>query len=606
MINLNQPTLTLFEINRKQNNVIPPKGSNSFYNIGEGIINLFTIRDNPDNYRFDLYTDRNTVYTGVGNFIISGEINDINKPYKSLNIIPNTQLSVTQRLTIDNYGILIVHGTLELLKGSQLYIGKNTTIIFYKDSKLKINEDIEIVVENGAEFNIYGLIDIPLSEVNKFLSIPHINIDSIVVMEVDGLDQLGDRIYSMTDFYTEMSQRIINLYTQGEKNFPYGRLGYTWAGGNPSYRSQCIKISTLWGTSILGDFKLSVLGMPEDNIIDMQIVTQLDILKDTTLLIQESYYDYQYVRPELYIGIISENNITPGICNIDGHIIVDGPNCMITLDRGGSIHINEGGILELRNDSIIRSTYNDEGEILFIDGTLIIGNIEQIKTFTHDNIVIGDTGKVIIINPDTGNKKLLFSTPNGILTSTLYRLFRDRIDHIEYHISNNNGIRIDQYFEFYNRQMTKWFGDRRIEKAIKDGILVWHDGGYIELDHDIIPWVNMNCTLLQASRLFKTFGSYDNEKLQECVDRLTYAGCGDIIFRFICGNEIKEITLTLKSVEMTNVINHPLTNMYVVTANSDGTLFMRNKLGSVSEEKIINKESRSFLIQKKVVEFPLE
>ena len=72
--------------------------------------------------------------------------------------------------------------------------------------------------------------------------------------------------------------------------------------------------------------------------------------------------------------------------------------------------------------------------------------------------------------------------------------------------------------------MTKWYGNRRIEKAIHDGILVWHDGGFIELNNDIIPWADEKSTLLQASRLFKSFGSYDDEKLQEVIDRMKADG----------------------------------------------------------------------------------
>ena len=53
----------------------------------------------------------------------------------------------------------------------------------------------------------------------------------------------------------------------------------------------------------------------------------------------------------------------------------------------------------------------------------------------------------------------------------LYRLFENVIDHVEYHISNNTGIAIDKYYEYFNRDMVDWFGGRRIEKAIHEANL---------------------------------------------------------------------------------------------------------------------------------------
>lgn len=66
-MNLDQPTLVQFETVRKQNGFIPPEGSNSFYTIGQGRINLSTIRGSMDDCRFDLFTDAGNVYTGAGN-----------------------------------------------------------------------------------------------------------------------------------------------------------------------------------------------------------------------------------------------------------------------------------------------------------------------------------------------------------------------------------------------------------------------------------------------------------------------------------------------------------------------------------------------------------
>jgi hypothetical protein len=214
-------------------------------------------------------------------------------------------------------------------------------------------------------------------------------------------------------------------------------------------------------------------------------------------------------------------------------------------------------------------------------------------------------GKVIILNPDSGKRRLLFTTPNGIITSDLYRLFLDTIDHIEYHISNNTGIGIDKYYEFYGREMTNWFGNRRFEKAIKDGILVWDDGGFIELYNHITPWATLNSSLLHVGRLFKTFGSYDKDKLQDAVDRLTYAGCGNILFRFIKDDDTTEVVLNLETIHMKNIFNDPSIGKYILHTDNVGLLFLRSSIGNASISNLINPKSRVLEVLDNKVEFML-
>lgn len=603
-MNLDQPTLIQFEEVRKKNEFIPPEGSNSFYNIGKGRINISTIRGSIDDYRFDLYTDRGSVYTGHGNFIVSGDIVDIDRPYRDLIVISNTSLLVNNKLTISS-GDMNVHGTLELMESSQLILRDNAHVTLFPDSVFKVKDHTIITVEKGSSLTIYGRIDVHLSRVDNLLNFQGIIIDSAAVMNVEGID-VGDRPYSLTDYDSSLREKVINIHTQGESNFSNGRIGYTWTGGTPLNGSQIIRMIVLWGEAVMGDFKLSILGKPVTPIPNLQMISDLLVKKDTILYITESYNECRYIRPELYIGIVIGNNEIPGTCIIEGSIVSDGTNALITVDRGATLHIMQGGTLYLKNGSVMRSTHNKEDDrILFIDGTLIIEDISQINTFEHDNIVIGETGKIIVLNPDTGEKRLLWKTPNGIEHTDLYRLFKDRIDHVEYHISNNTGIGIDVYYEFYARDMTKWYGDRRIEKAIHDGILVWHDGGFIELYHDITPWADIDSTLLHASRLFKTFGSYDQDKLQDAVDRLTYAGSGNILFRFINGDNIREVLLVLEGIKMQNVLNHPLTNMYILTTDNDGKLFIKNKVTNTTVNNIINKDARSFDIVDNKIEFPL-
>ncbi len=600
-MNLNQPTLMQFENIRKQNKFIPPEKSNSFYNIGNGMINLFCKRSDPEDCRFDLFTKEGHIYTGVGNFIISGDIQDSDHPYENLTIIENTKLSINHMLTISK-GNMEIHGAIELTPPAQLIIKDEAHVTIYTDGSLVINESTNIIVEPGSSLVIYGSIDVHISRVDSILNVKGITIDSASVMNVEGIN-LPNRPYSLTDYNSTLMEKIINAYTQSEKNFNDCRIGYTWTAGDREIKSQIIRLSVLWGSTILGDFKLSILGIPKENIPNLQMISDLHICKNTKLYLTEDYKNSKYLHPELYIGIVIGNNETPGRCDIDGELIADGKNACITVDRGASIHIHESGILSLKHDSIMRSTHNEKDQVLFIDGTLIIESIDQICTFTKENIVFGEKGKVIILNPDPGEPKILFHTPNGIHNSDLYKLFEDTIQHIEFHISNNTGIAIDQYYKFYGREMTNWYGGMRIEKAIHEGLLVWHDGGFIELNHEIIPWVNKECTLLHASRIFKTFGSFDKDRLQDAVNRLRYAGSGNIIFRFIDKDHIHEITLVLDDIHMKNVLNHPLSGMYTLFTDNDGKLFLKNKVTNMNDENIVHQNSTSYNIDSKKIEF---
>jgi hypothetical protein len=604
-MNLNQSSLVLFESERKRNNYIPPEGSNSFYNIGEGQINIKCERSDPNNYRFDLFTSRGTIYTGPGNFVISGDIGNIEFPYKNFTIIQDTAVKVNNILTISN-GIMEVYGKLELMSGSQLIVRDKGKIIFYPDSELIIHNDSDISVAPESNISIYGKINVHLSKVDSILNIYGITIDSAAIMNVDGINLL-DRPYSLTDYDSDLRNMLININTQGEINYEDGRLGYTWIGGSPNDKSQILRLSLLWGQAVLGDYKFSVLGMPENVIPNLQMVSEFIVKNNTTLYITENYKDSRYIKPDLYLGLIIGNSKSSATCIVEGNIIADGINSTITIDRGARLYIRPGATIQLKNKAIMRSTYNDENTpVLFIDGTLIIDDISQINMFYSGNIVFGETGKLVVLNPDNGEKRILWNTPNGIESSDLYRLFKNRIDHIEYHIQNNTGIGIDKNFEFYAREFTKWYGDRRIEKAIHDGILVWHDGGFIEVYSNITPWVNEKCTLFDAAKFFKSFSSTDEDRLQEVVDRLKYAGCGNILFRFVNSGKVGEVTMVLDEVNMKNVLTNSINNTYILTTDNDGELFLRNKISDTRVENIINTESKYFTIKDNNIELSLE
>ena len=604
-MDINQPTLIQFESARKQHNLIPPLDSNSFYTVGQGEINIFCLRNNPTDYRFDLIIYKGSVYTGTGNFYVTGDITDVSMPYRNLRVLKDTSLSVTQGLTLSS-GEMKVSGKLELMQHSRLFIKNSGNAVFDAKSVLTINKGSGIIVETGSTLVIYGTVNINVAELNSIVSNPNITIDSAAVLNVTGISY-DNKHFSLTQYESELKLKDINVNTQGEKNYDNGksRIGYRWRDGKPLENSYVLDLTQLLGEIVLGELRFSVTGFPADVHSNLKTIGNLLIKKDSTLHITESYRGSTYMRPELYLGIVIENSKTPATCTVKGKVICDGINAMISVDRKASLYIAEGGEVHLRNGAIMRSTYNEDTPVLFIDGALIIEDISQIKTFEKENIVFGPKGKVIVLNPDTGKKRLLFSTPNGILNSDLYRLFIDTIDHIEYHISNNTGIGIDQYYEFYGRDMTKWFGNRRIEKAIKDGILVWHSGGYIELYSHITPWADKNSCLLHAARLFKTFGSYDKDKLQDAVNRLNYAGCGNILFRFIDGDNEKEVPLTLEAIHMKNIFNDPSLGKYVLHTDNIGLLFLRNNTSNTSISTLINRNSRIIEIVDNKAEFLL-
>lgn len=600
-MSIKSSTLMQFESLRKKDHLIPPLQSNSFYTVGNGEINIFCLRNNEEDYRFDLNIYNGNVYTGAGNFVVSGDIVDIDNPYRNLSINKDTSLFVTQGLTISS-GEMTVIGNLELMKHSRLFVRGKGKVIFDSTSRLIVNNSADIIVEKESTLIIYGKVDIDISRLNSITNNPNIIIDSAAVLNVTGIN-FDNKEFSLVQYEYELKQKDINTNTQGEKNYDYGksRIGYRWRDGKPLEHSHAIDITLLLGEIVLGDLRLSVTGLPDKA--DSKSISNLIIKKYTTLYITENYKNSTYMRPELYVGVTIGNNKTPASCTIGGVVICDGENTMITVDRHATLTIEEGGELHLRNGAIMRSAYNDNTPVLFINGTVTIEDISQIKTFEKENVVFGPNGKLIILNPDTGQKRLLFTTPNGILNSDLYRIFIDDIDHIEYHISNNTGIGIDQYYEFYSREMTNWFGNRRIEKAIYDKILIWHDGGFIELYNHITPWADLDSTLLHASRIFKTFGSFDEDKLQDAANRLTYAGCGNILFRFIKDDEVKEVMLTLKAVHMRNIFNDPLIGKYVLNTDNDGSLFLRNYTNNASVSELINKKSKIFEIVDNKVEF---
>jgi hypothetical protein len=561
-----------------------PIGSDKFESIGSGIIRLHRI----DDTKYELFIDTGVVSTGDDTLYIEDESHH---PYYKLTVNQRTSLVVDDSIEVIGTEANI-YGRFELEANSKMFVKDSGTVIFHPNSTFVINDNVNITVRLYSSLTIYGVIDVHLDSINYILNAQNINVDSAAVWNVHGIPYTN-RTFSMTDYEQELRKTFINTLTSGEKNFGNNRLRYLWKQGTPTEPSHVIEVSMEYGDIPLGDFRLPLLGRPHRTTPNMQTVCNLVIKKNAKLHITESFDEFTYIRPELYIGAIIGNTEIPAECIVHGQMIADGKNALITVDRGGSLHIEEGAEVRLMNDAVMRCTHSDDSA-LFINGKLIIDDIKQINTFTSRNIVFGKNGKVIILNPSNLEKRILFTTPDGILASDLYRIFRDRIDNVEYHIPPNCGICIDAFFEQYFRSMTKWYGDRRFEKAIYDGILVFHEGAFIELNGNTIPWVNDDTTLLQISRLFKSYATDDYSRLQDVVNRLRYARCANIIFVLKYDDTVRELTLILDECNMKSIVNNPVIQRYVLKTDNDGKLFMRNRTHSDEISNLLTTSSLQF------------
>lgn len=154
--------------------------------------------------------------------------------------------------------------------------------------------------------------------------------------------------------------------------------------------------------------------------------------------------------------------------------------------------------------------------------------------------------------------------------------------------------------------MTDWYGGMRIEKAIKDKLIVWESGAFIELDHSIIPWADITDSLLEASRIFKTSTSFDDDRLQEAINHLIYAGCGNIVFRYINGDEYKDITLVLDKINVQSVTNAIDSDDYILNTDAEGELFLKHNISDTSSNNIIDNNATMVHIQKGATQFSLQ
>lgn len=535
----------------------------------------------------------------TGEFTINGE-----GRYRSLTVIADTKLILDDELTVSDT-VMSVHGEFEMESGSVLTLTNNATLIIYSDGIFDVPDDITVNIDDSSKIEIYGTVNISQSHMGN-IDKPNVYIDTSGVLNVTDIPTDG-REYSLTDYESDLRDDVINVYNQSQHHSGIADIGYTWAGGNPTTKSQIIDMEVLYGTAVLGDYKLSVLGTQETMVSNRQFVRRLIIYRNTELYITESFQDGKYYNPELYLGTTIGNTGVPGMCICYGSMIVDGINCKITIDRHAYLHIGEFGSVTLSNGARMISANNGNSVALRIDGVLTIDTLDQLVGFDPEHIEFGENGKLVILNPSTDVRTLLWTTPNGIKNTELYRLFVDddeydddkhelahsRLRHVEYHINANNGIGVDQAFENYAVYMTQWYNGMRLERAIHEGLIVWHAGGFIELYNEVDPNINTDCTLYDASKFFKHYGVTKNAILQDVANRFKYAGAEDIVFRFYESDTVyKDAKMTLDAVTMMSTSHLPTgENMYNVNTDNNGTMFLRNRVTTISADTIIQNDS---------------
>ena len=598
-MNLNQPTLIEFENERAIFEYIPPDQSNSFYRIGTDLtaasIDIYTIGNT-----ISMTVDSGILNTGEGTFEFS--TSDVyGVKYVGALVKLDASIAINENLVVDG-SILTIFGTLILEENASLNVINGGSIKFERNSKFVINENASISIDDTSIISVLGTMDIDVDLISTVINTPNMEIDPSVVIEPMNVD-LGDRIFSMTDYDAYLRWQQLNTYTIGEYNIPNGRLGYQWKDGSLAIGSQQLELSVTFGSAILGDFKLSVLGKQSKAIPNLQVIQSVHIVKDTTLYIADEYEGFPYLMPELYAGIIpSEDGSinTPGVITVDGTIIVDGAVSKITMDQSAKLIINETGTVKVQNSaSIINCESNGDDQILIINGKLILDNIQQIETFNVSNIEFGENGKVIILNPSEEDH-ILFNIPDDDhvteLYTHIYRLFGDRIDKLEYHLSPHTGIKIDRTCQYYNVELREWYGGMRIEKAVHDGLIIWESGAYMELDNDIISWATLQSTLYDASKLFKAYASIDSARLIEVANRLKYAGFGNVRFRFRQGDTYNDITMVLVPINLKSVTSTPNSTEYSVNVDNNGNMFIRNQVSNPDPENIISNESKGYAL----------
>ena len=589
-----------FEEKRKALSYIPQQRED--IQTGDGMITLDPIRTLPGNYRWDLIIQTRTVPIGVGKtFVINGESNSTNIPYRDLvvdrlaTLVVDGDLYVTGDGGISTASSLFVNGRLRLDNGGKLHIANHGIVMIPVGGSLTINEGSSINFQSNGTLKVEGTIIIPPDRLDEFYNNPNIIIDPLAIVRINEIPNF--RLYSMTDYIADIKQRWNYEVEMTESRMVTmtAKTRFECMASDSNDPSWVLDLIQENGVAIMGDFALRLLGYPSTAIKPgWQSIGHMIIEEGATLHVSEDFRNDEYYHPRIVISNTTDGQA--GSLTINGTMIVDTPAPGLVYGNGGTIGIGKTGTLILKDGSRL---HNQDGwGRLVINGTIIIDDINQLGGPLPQSIEFGEYGKIIINNYSPENpdeRTLLFSTPRGIKSSELYRLFSKRLRHIEYHIPENCGIRLDEYFHnFY--LFEDWYGGMRLEKAIFDKCLVWHDGAYVEIDKEIVPWIEATPGLSQIGNLFKSVYPTDQEKLQDLVNRLQYAGSGNMTFRIIDDDVIVETTIHLESCNMESGTYNPREDKYKVTTDGEGSIFLRSSISDTSPDNIVRVDSKEVLV----------
>lgn len=564
------------------NPTIPIKESNSFFEVGNGTVQLYTLRDDPNNYRFDIYVD-GEVETGLGMFSVNGNIGNISHPYRNFYLRENSTLTVNNNFTVSK-GTALINGNVILNSLANFTATEGALVTFSSNSVLTIPEDAFVFANTEAVIEIYGTIVTSLAKLKYILNNPNIHLASQVYYVIN---DIGDNTqFTLINYSNNLRNELINVNSIDELNVDNSRVGYKWLTGTPANGSFGIEIQCLTGKVSLGNFKLTFLGIPAEMDSQLKVFSDLFIAYGAELTIS----DLDFYYPTIYIGALTENCERAANFKVAGKIEVSGETASILLDHNGKLIIEETGVVKLTNKSYLLITDSDE-IVVEVNGTLIVDSFEQIKGLNENQIKFGPKGKLVILNSVQSEEELI-SFPTEFRKSLLGKLMNRWVNNFEFHFTSFKGLKIDTLFEHYGIELKNWFGNNSLEESIRKKIVVWEDNAVLELDNKIIPWISEESNLYSIVRLFPSTGTGTSEKLQNLVNSFKSAGSGDIVFRFVT-EEVKEIKLILKTPSIENAFYDGRTlNYYVKIKNPESYLFLANSLSNQQKEFILKRSNK--------------
>lgn len=562
---------------------IPIKESNTYFEVGDGTVQLYTLRDNPDNYRFDIYVT-GSVETGEGMFSVNGDITNVSHPYRNFFLRDNSTLKVINNFTVSK-GRALINGHVILNSLASFTATDGASVIFSSNSVLTIPEDAFLFANTEATIDIYGTIETTLNKLKYILNNKNIHLDSQVHFIINNIEN-SDEV-TLISYANGLRNELINVNSIDELNINNSRIGYEWVTGTPVENSFGIELQCLAGPINLGNFKITFLGIPSIVSPNLKIFSDLFIEQGAQLTVSDSSFYY----PTIYIGALLENSERPANFIVKGKCIFEGETASLILDRNGKLIIEETGTVVLKDKAVLKITESDD-RILLINGKLIVDSFEQIQGLNENQIQFGPKGKLVILN-SVESEVALYNFPSEFRNSVLGKIMNETPTKVELHLTPFKGIRLDSFVEHFEKELKNWFGNFSLEAAVQNKIVVWENNAVLELDSIIIPWVNENENLYSLIKIFPCNGSDEKEKLQNLVNAFKEAKFGNLVLRIKAEDSIKEIHLCLETPSIENAFYDGETlNYYVKIKNSPSYLYLANGISSAHKDFILKRSKK--------------